>query len=166
MLKPSSPKWWFWRLGFEEVIRFRWGHEVGPHGEISVLIRKRRKTRALSLHHVRTQREGSVCKPGRRHSLGNWNVWPFNLKLPSSHTVRNTFLLINHSIYGILFWQPELTKIPALQVIAVDFKQIARYFPSKMSLFRNNEELQFRICSWSNGKPHLSPEKQRDTLCL
>ena len=35
--------------------------------------------------------------------------WPLDLEIPSLQTVRNKFLLFNHTVYGILLWQPEQT---------------------------------------------------------
>ena len=54
-------RWAFgWHLGLDEVMR------VGPCDGISVLVRRRREKRALPLHHVRTQQEGSCLWTKKR----------------------------------------------------------------------------------------------------
>ena len=79
--------------------------------QLSMLARKKRKTKALSLYSVRTQHEGSLCKPGSRPSRETTPAGTLILTFPVSGTGRNECWL-SHLVCGIFViaawadWQP------------------------------------------------------------
>ena len=92
----------------EEVLKIKWGHNVGPWScRAGALVRSGGDPRTLSFHHVRTQWEGGHCKSGGEFSLSlNWPAtWSW-----TSRTMRNNFILLSHPVCGILIWQPEQIK--------------------------------------------------------
>ena len=78
-----------WRWGLWEVLRFRWGYEVGaPHEGISAFIRRDTRQLASSLCFVRTQWESHCLPPRKRDLSRNWPTWHHDLKLTPPRTVR------------------------------------------------------------------------------
>lgn len=84
-------------------------------------MKRGRDTRALSLHapvprtnHMRIYREGGHLQARKRALTRNQPCWHWDLGLSGSK--RNKFLLLSHSVYGILLWPPGLIKIECHQV--------------------------------------------------
>ena len=53
----------------------------------------------ISLSQVRTQQEGSICKPEKEPSPRIQPCWHPDLRLPDSRTVRNKYLLFKDKFF-------------------------------------------------------------------
>lgn len=84
-----------------------WGW--GPYDEISAFIRRDTRVLILSLsamwEHVQ---EVAICKLGRKPSAYSDHTGTLISNFQHSELWENKFLLSNHPVYGILWWQPEL----------------------------------------------------------
>ena len=96
---------------FEEAIRVKWGHRMGSQSNgTGVLIRRERKAKALSLCHVRSQREGGHGQTRERVLTRHRISRHLDLGRPASRTVIKIFYWSIHQICGVLLWWPKLRR--------------------------------------------------------
>ena len=89
-----------WMQGFGEVVRLRWGHQVGwnPRDRVSVFIRRVRNPSALSAV-WRYNKIAVTFRPERWPSSKTWPCWYSDLRPPDFRTVRSKCHL-SHTVSG------------------------------------------------------------------
>lgn len=116
------PKYFWSRVGWirrsETMDMEDWLYIYIFHHKISIPMEKRRETRAHCLLHVKTEWE---CCPlldrkwalsGERNWLAPWSWTPQPREL-----LEINFCCSSHPVYGILLWQPQLSKTNTKMII-------------------------------------------------
>ena len=99
---------------FRQVIKVKWGHKGGPWSHrISVLIRRGRDNKALSLHRRQAmcghREKVANCKPARESSPETEFASNLTMDFQSPELWENKCLLFKSPICNILLWQPNQT---------------------------------------------------------
>lgn len=101
-----TPVWWYWELGLQVAIKFRWGHEGGDlMNGISILNKKRKGP--LSPFLPLSTMEGpdekvAIWKPGSKALTRNQTGWHLALGLPSLQDWEINVYCLKYLISGVL----------------------------------------------------------------
>lgn len=87
-----NPQWWYLKWDLWEVNR-PWGWS--PQNGISAFIKKKKKMREMMFLSAMwgCGRKAAVYKPVRGLAPGTWPLWPSDLRLSGSESMRNKYLL-------------------------------------------------------------------------
>lgn len=93
----TPTRWLYWRV-FKKVIKVKQGCEHEALIQQNWYLNNNRKSHQHSL----PQREGGCLQDRKRFLTRTPLCWNYDLKLPTSRMVRNTFLLFKPPVYRIL----------------------------------------------------------------